>query len=791
MVEWSGRDAPISSGLGGPTFMACKIPVRKTLANVVGAVPQDRPWETASLGPGDACWSSNPGVCHVPQKRNNLSARSGRSPFAQVAGSQLGSARGERTPAEAQSRLWSGAAQITAWVERELQTLSQAGPVPQQDRVRILTEAFGRATELLPEYRPLFYSYQREVDDFIDKLQEQVRDLLNAEGRLKTTKMETIAFVGESTLRFQEEVRCLRKSLEECQKSRDQLAQEKATMQGNFTNMKHRSDRDKWLAEESHKQNLDILSNLERSEKQVEALRKQERESYGEIAKLQHQVKEQDQRNKMVEAQLNAERLKHTSLVPREEHEALKEQLQAARHRCLELEEMHAAKEKDYQNIVEAYKSVSGHGHDTSGVEARPLTPRPIWTACRGLLDPESLRSMQQGDLLQDLVVRIMYSSRTLLAAYGLQAASQKSTVLGKFARHTLTMPLVVETSGSTADRLKTPQDASTAPDAWNEQAIGSAGVDKNDSFKEDEKWLPPDMEATTPMLLRHQEKVRHQRFSRKKTLDFLERVLQLRMREGDNVLSRPYLETMMEVLNQELGEEGSCFGINIPASVRRYAAEPDFLSFLLLLRGHVSDLVVRDNRTLCPEILRIFRTYFESDGSTRVSKEKFFKALREVLPHKEKEHCQELVTYFPPGGPTTLVNYEWLLLDDPYVLSPIVYALRLQHLEESLSLSERMEKMVRSCVKEGGLVKLENMEAACKDDSVLAFLQPEDFARAFQTQLEDLAPGVEQKSSELADLLKNCGIFHELYFPALPEDDGALGESMEDTTGEIQDVAM
>lgn len=66
---------------------------------------------------------------------------------------------------------------------------------------------------------------------------------------------------------------------------------------------------------------------------------------------------------------------------------------------------------QDYQNIVEAYKSVSGH--DSSGIEAvhgiaacnfysagiatfslesafenskaRPLTPRPIWTACRGL----------------------------------------------------------------------------------------------------------------------------------------------------------------------------------------------------------------------------------------------------------------------------------------------------------------------------------------------------------------------------------------------------------------------
>eukprot|EP00434_Breviolum_minutum_P040867 symbB.v1.2.036334.t1/scaffold5107.1/size30841/2 len=170
--------------------MACKIPVRKTLADVVGVTPQEPPWGTSlPLGPGDNCWASRPGVCHVPQKRSNVNAKSARSPFTQAAEAQFGTARGERTTGEAHtSRLWSGAAQITAWVERELHTLGQNGPVPQQDRVRILGEAFGRAIEFLPEYRPLFYSYQREIDDFIEKLQEQVRDLLNAEGRLKTIK---------------------------------------------------------------------------------------------------------------------------------------------------------------------------------------------------------------------------------------------------------------------------------------------------------------------------------------------------------------------------------------------------------------------------------------------------------------------------------------------------------------------------------------------------------------------------------------------------------------------------
>eukprot|EP00913_Durusdinium_trenchii_P022092 g20760.t1 len=200
---------------------------------------------------------------------------------------------------------------------------------------------------------------------------------------------------------------------------------------------------DRYLSEESHKQNLDILSNLERSEKQVEALRKQERECYGEIAKLQHQLL-------TCKAQLNAERLKSTNLVPREEHEALKEELKAARHRCLELEEMQASKEKD--SFPTACASPT-----SSGIEGRPLTPRPIWMSCRGVLDPESLRTMQQSDFLQDLVMRIMQSSRILMAAYGLQTASQKSTVLPAITRHPFTMPLVPET-GSSIDRQKTPQ---------------------------------------------------------------------------------------------------------------------------------------------------------------------------------------------------------------------------------------------------------------------------------------------------------------------------------------------
>ncbi|CAE7295308.1 unnamed protein product, partial [Symbiodinium sp. CCMP2456] len=211
----------------------------------------------------------------------------------------------------------------------------------------------------------------------------------------------------------------------------------------------------------------------------VEALRKQDRETNAELAKLQHQVKDQEQRNKMVEAQLNAERVKNANLAPREEFEAAKEEIRAAKAKCLEWEERYAAKEKDYQNIVEAYKNVSGH--DTGGVEARPLTPRPFWSHCRGVLDPDALRTMQQSELLQDLVVRVLSTARQLLAAYGLHSAAQKSLVFAKFAKHPTTVPLVSESALAVGDRQKTPQQGNPDEGGKDEQ-----GLRRRNSFTQD-----------------------------------------------------------------------------------------------------------------------------------------------------------------------------------------------------------------------------------------------------------------------------------------------------------------
>merc|ERR1712054_733252 len=159
---------------------------------------------------------------------------------------------------------------------------------------------------------------------------------------------------------------------------------------------------------------------------------------------------------------------------------------------------------------------------------------------------------------------------------------------------------------------------------------------------------------------------------------------------------------------------------INMFAALRRFSAEPDFLAYWLLLNGKISDSVVRDNKRLCAELVKIFVTHFESsDGTHNITKQKFFYGLREVLPNKEKEMWQDLVTYFPAGGAELLVNYEWLLFDDLYVLSPIVYALRLQHLEECLALTQRLEKLVDGVAdQKAGTISYGALEDAFHDDN-------------------------------------------------------------------------
>lgn len=769
--------------------------------------------------PGEKFWSvGGPSVGYggsATPRRPYL----GKSPLAQSVEAQFDGKQMKQFSSDAGALLTSrnpartGATKLLQWVERELQLQGTHGHVMLQDRVRILNEAFCQCMEMLPDYRPLFVSVLRENEALNSCLQEQLRDMANVEGRMKTIKMESLSFVGESTVKYQEEIKTISAKLSACENHRDKLLEEKKGMQEQWLELQQKSERDRWLAAESHAQNLDILNNLDRHEKQVEALRVQEREMHAEIIKSQQQSKDKDKRISAVEESLNAERDNSANMVPREEYDTLKDELNAAKLKIQELEDKYANKQKDYLNIVDTYSRSIGQ---TLGEEVRPLTPRPVWHHCKGIIDPENLRSMEKAEHVQELLVKIVGSARTLLAAYGLATAAQKSNIVQKFAKHPQTLALAAESKsqGQGESRPKEAQGGPDEPANVEMQRRGSftagglsASVERGSekpgeaADKLDEsKWLAPDTDPNTPEPLRHSEKCRNCGFSRKRTADFLQSVMKNRFEDGDDSLKRPFLEDMMEQVGQldpgssVSGEEDTqlpVFAINIFASVRRHAAEPDFLGYMLLVMGRVSDSVVRDNRNLCSEILRIFGTHFEtSDGMTRITKQKFFYGLHEVLPHKEKEHCQDLVTYFPPGGPNVLINYEWLLQDDLYVISPIVFALRLQHLEESLSLCDRIEKAFRGCVKEGATaVKFEHVEAACKEDAQLALLQPEDFARAFQIPIDDLDAGTEGEAGKLIELMKHGGIFRELFFPALPDDDGEEGDEdvVPDETADMQ----
>lgn len=672
------------------------------------------------------------------------------------------------------------AASLMQWVEKEIQVQSKWGPVTPHDRVRVYSEAFGRAMDLLPDYRPLLLKIQNEYESLIQVLQGDLQNLASLQSRMKAIKMESLAFVGESTLKFKEELSQVRSSLSDTEKERDELRQVKAKLEEQCEHLRFKSERDKFLANEAHAQNLDIVGNLERMEKQVETHRKQEREIHLESAKLIQRVKEKDFRIQTVEEQLKNEQDKVATMVGKDDHEAVKEEVRKLKISCRDLEERVATKDKEYWSLRETYTQQSGQ---TLGQVFRPVTPRPRWHHCKGVLDPDDLRSDDKAESLQEIVQNILSTSRTFLAAYGLASASQKSKVFQEFARHPLTLPLAEEDLPATERLVDAPAEEDVPKPSGSEQALSQGPESSTDDAKEDGILLNPD--DLHPGFIkwrsthqRQSEKVRDLQFSRKKTSEFIEKIMNKRSLEGDKLLKRPFLDVMMENILQDcIPGEALTFAGNIFASLRRYAAEPDFLCYLLLILGRISDSIVRDNKGLCSEILKIFISGLkEIDGSTRLTNRQMANNLKEVLPYcKEKD----LILYLP----TSLIHYESLLQDDPYVLSPIVYFLRLQHLEASLDLCDRIDQTLKRLSPSQTEISYEALEAACKKVPELVKLENEDFARVFE-KTPDKLRGCSQEVGCVLELLKHSSIFRKL-FPAVHDDEDDPDDGHEEVDAE------
>jgi len=658
--------------------------------------------------------------------------------------------------------------QVAQWIQSELllQGLEDVGP--SVERVCIFAEAFGHVMDWLPTYRPLLLLIQREYNGLISKLREEVHAVEAMGCRMKTIKAESLHFVTQSMTSIKKGVSETQQNLRILDAENKRLTQERKELDTKMASLAQDHHEERKQVEEYHTTNMDMVRLVRRLETEIEVLHRSEQDSNSQIGHLSMKVKEKDLRIQAVEQQLQAENKKVMAMVSMEDHKDLEEKLQRSDSQCRELAERIEAVQHNYKQLLETYTKGTGQhfsDKDVSSMEARPLTPRPAWHHCHGSLDPDSGSSAVNAAAVQELLQHVLTSSRSLLSAYGLLAVANKSTVFQTYVHQ----PAVTKVAG---DNVEVPL-----------QSHFDMTMDEGDVIEVDPHDLnanPKLPEAFQLELLDQQEdpescRFANMRFSRTKVLSFLDSLLQLRLRRGGVSSTRPFCDFMYDNLPDGIKgtAEANGYYVNMFAAARRYGAEPDFLSYLLLFSGKISDSVVADNKSLCGRIRSIFATLFDKAGPSRtVSKQKLFHGLREVLPHKGKEMWQELMSFFPPGGPETMVNYEALLLDDRLVLSPVVYALRLQHLEEALGLSERFEAIMQECCGPNGSsrVKFKDLEAALESSQTFAGLSRQDLAAAFNTSTSDLHPGVSVAADRCLAMLKQSALYRTLFYPLLSE---------------------
>merc|ERR1719253_1538681 len=165
---------------------------------------------------------------------------------------------------------------------------------PSLERCRIFSSAFGEVIDKLPSYRCLLLAVQKEYDGLIARQNAELNAAAPTEARLRTMKAASLSYVGESMAWFQIEIADLRKRLKEADAEIARLKLEINQYEDQREKLEGVSETAKFMAKESHSQNLDILKHMDRMEKQVELLRKQDRETQGQMNSLQQRLKDKD-----------------------------------------------------------------------------------------------------------------------------------------------------------------------------------------------------------------------------------------------------------------------------------------------------------------------------------------------------------------------------------------------------------------------------------------------------------------------------------------------------------------
>lgn len=104
-------------------------------------------------------------------------------------------------------------------------------------------------------------------------------------------------------------------------------------------------------------------------------------------------------------------------------------------------------------------------------------------------------------------------------------------------------------------------------------------------------------------------------------------------------------------------------------------------------------------------------------------------------------------------------MNYEWLLADDLYTPSPVIFGLRLQHLEETLELYEKLEECIKKVAKDGQ-VRYEDVATVLGGDPAFYTIQDSDLARGFNVSLKDARMDTTADTDSFLRNLRNGKIF-------------------------------
>lgn len=506
------------------------------------------------------------------------------------------------------------------------------------------------------------------------------------------------------------------------------------------------------------------------------------------LSRVQRDLKGKEGQISMLEHQLQQESHKVITMVSGEEAQALQDKIKEQKKHYEELEDKYKATKRDYESIAALYSKIAGQDFDVSSSNVRPLTPRPDWRQCRGLVDPGNKHTVEKAQFVQDLLEHVLVRSRTLLYAYGLWgAAMEKSITLKEHMKCSLTpAPSVMDTASADSAGQEPQHEVTESGQGGDQQGaerLSGAGessqVNQPLSGKEEdiEDVFQPETGLNIDPKLRHAEPIKNLQLSRKATHDYIMSVIQKRVRAES--ASTPFVDALIENCPKELtrSEEKLQFVLSILSAVRRYSAEPDFLGFQLVITGKISEHVVIDNKGICHELLKSFLAMNQSAGTKKITKQNFFYSLQGLLPNKQKRMWQDLQHYFPAGGPDFQVSYEWLLVDDLYVPSPVIFGLRLQHLEETLDLNDKLTTAISHIAKDGK-VKYEDVAHALGKDPSFYTIQDEDLARGFGVPLRETRMDTQQEVEKFLANLKNG-----LIFPAIMKEneDIALQNSEKD----------